>query len=176
MDLDTDFEIIDDDIEEDTVLISKQEYTALKKKVEEAQVLYDKFLRLQAEFENYKKFMERQKTNYLKFGNEKLLKEVIKIYDDLKRALKGHDDSELTHGLKLILENFSALLKCEGIAPIEAEGGEFNPEIHDCMMVEQDPSLPDGVITEIFEDGYYLNGKVLRPSKVKVNKKIGDEM
>jgi molecular chaperone GrpE len=114
--------------------------------------------------------MERQKAQYLKYGNEKLLKEIIKLYDDLKRALKEFHDSQITQGLKLILNNFSTLLKNEGVEPIEAEGKEFNPCIHEAMLVEENPSLPEGAITEVLEDGYYLNGKVLRPSKVKINK------
>lgn len=170
MDLKTEVEVIEENIEEDTLLISRREYNELNKKIEEAKTLYDNYLRLQAEFENYKKFMERQKVNCLKFGNEKLLKEFIKLYDDLKRALNGHEASELTHGLKLILENFHALLKCQGVEPIEAEGKEFDPSVHECLMVEHDPSLPDGTITEVLEEGYYLNDKVLRPAKVKINK------
>lgn len=161
---------MDENIEKNVIFITKSEYDALQKKVKDAEALYDQFLRLQAEFENYKKFMERQKINYLKFGNEKLIKEIIKLYDDLKRALRGLNDSQLTHGLKLILKNFSALLKNEGVEPIEAEGKEFNPAMHECMMVEQNPSLPDGTITDVLEEGYCLNGKVLRPSKVKINK------
>ena len=151
------------------IILTKQEYNELRKKAEEVEALYDKLLRLQAEFENYKKFMDRQKANYLKYGNERILKELIKIYDDLKRALKGLEDSKFTQGLRLILNNFSALLKSESIDPIETEGKLFNPDIHECMMVEQNPSACDGTITEVLEDGYYLNGKVLRPSKVKVN-------
>ncbi len=169
MDSETEFVISDETIEANTITLTKSEYDALQQKIEDTKELNDKVLRLQAEFDNYKKFMERQKINCLKFGNQKLLKEFIKIYDDLKRALNGHDDSQFT-GLRLILNNFSALLKSEGIEPIKAEGTEFNPEIHECMMVEQNPFLPEGAITEVFEDGYYLNGKVLRPSKVKVNK------
>ena len=171
MDFNTNFEVMDEDLEQDAVLITKDQYNALKKKTEEAEELHDKFLRLQAEFENYKKFMERQKLNWLKFGNEKLLKQLLKIYDDLKRALNGHNDSPFAPGIKLILSNISALLKSEGVAPIQAEGELFNPEIHECMMVEQDPSAPEGAITEVFEEGYYLNEKVLRPAKVKINNK-----
>ena len=169
MDSEAEFELSDEIMDDDTVILTKSEYDSLQRQVESAKDLCDKFLRLQAEFDNYKKFMERQKANYLKFGNQKLLKEFIKIYDDLKRALNGHEGPQFT-GFKLILNNFSALLKSEGIESIEAEGKEFNPEIHECMMVEQNSSLPEGAITEVFEDGYYLNGKVLRPSKVKVNK------
>ncbi|MHA1649403.1 MAG: nucleotide exchange factor GrpE [Candidatus Helarchaeota archaeon] len=170
MDLESDFQVNEEKIEENAVCISRQEYETLKKKAEEAEELRDKYLRLKAEFANYQKFIERQKSEYLKYGTERILKELIKIYDDLKRALKDLKDPELAHGLKLILNNFSTLLKREGVEPIEAEGKMFNPDIHECMMVERDPSFPDGAVTEVLEDGYYLNGKVLRPSKVKINK------
>ncbi|NVM27858.1 MAG: nucleotide exchange factor GrpE [Candidatus Helarchaeota archaeon] len=172
MDLESEFEVQDNNLEEETVLITSQEYDALKKKAIEAKELHEKYLRLLAEFENYKKFMERQKTNCLKFGNEKLLKAILKIYDDLKRALNGHVHADFPQadGLKLILENLSTLLKSEGVEPIEAEGRAFNPAVHECIMVEQDPSLPEGEITEVLEEGYYLNDKVLRPARVKINK------
>jgi molecular chaperone GrpE len=108
----------------------------------------------------------------LKYGTERILRDIIKVYEDLKRAIKGkNDDSQFTNGLKLILNNFSALLKREGVNPIEAEGTKFNPELHECMMVEQNPSAEDEMITEVLEDGYYLNGKVMRPARVKINNK-----
>lgn len=161
-------EIVEASPEEESVFLTKEAYDGLKKKAAEADLLYDKLLRLQADFENYRKFTERQKAEYLKFGTQRILKELIKIYDDLKRAIKDHQDSPLYCGLKLILNNFSALLKSEGVVPIPAEGEIFNPDRHECMMVGDDPSAPEGTITEVFEEGYYLNGKVLRPSKVKI--------
>jgi len=160
----------DQNLEESSMLPKKIEYNELGRKIKEVEELKEKYLRLQAEFENYKKFMERQRVNYLRYSNEKLLQEVIKIYDDFNRALKGLNGAQFIQGLKLILNNFKTLLKNESISLIEAEGKQFNPEIHECMMVGEDPTLPEGLVTEILEDGYYLNGKVLRPSKVKVNK------
>jgi molecular chaperone GrpE len=168
--INSEVEVLDEHSKTGTVLLTKQEYDALKKKAEDAEKLFDKYLRLQAEFENYKKFTERQKADYLKFGTQRILKELIKIYDDFLRALKDHSNSPLTHGLTLILNNLSALLANEGVTPIKAEGEMFDPCAMDCVMVEHDPSQPEGQVTEVLEEGYYLNGKVLRPSKVKVNK------
>ena len=159
---------------EDSVLLSKEEYAELKEKAKQAEELLDKYLRLQADFDNYKKFMDRQKANYLNYGNERILKELIKLYDDLKRAINAYDP-KLDEGLILILNKFSVLLKNEGIEPIEAEGKKFNPDLHECMMVEQNPSMEDGVITGVLQEGYKLKGKVLCPSKIKINKLIGDE-
>ncbi len=163
-------EVLDDRSKAGTVLLTKQEYDALKKKAEDAEQLFDKYLRFQAEFENYKKFTERQKSDYLKYGQHKILKELIKIYDDLKRALKDHNNSPLTHGLTLILNNLSALLANEGVTPIKAEGEMFDPKLHECLLVEHDPSQPEGQVTEVLEEGYYLNDKILKCPKVKVNK------
>ncbi len=165
----------DESLDESTVLLTKYEYDLLKKEAEKSQVLYDKYLRLQAEFDNYKKFMDRQKSQYLKFATERILKAILKIYDDLKRAYNGYAGFSHDDGLKLILENLSALLKSEGVEPIKAEGS-FNPELHESILIERNPALPDGQITEVLEEGYYLNGKVLRPSKVKVNKEKGVEL
>jgi molecular chaperone GrpE len=158
---------------EDTILLSKEEYAKLKETAKQLEELTDKYLRLQADFDNYKKFMDRQKATYLNYGNERILKELIKLYDDLKRAINAHDPIS-DKGLILILNKFSALLKNEGIEPIEAEGKKFNPDLHECMMVEQNPSLEDEVNTGVLEEGYKLKGKVLCPSKVKVNKLKGD--
>ena len=158
---------------EDSVLVSKAEYAKLKEKAKQAEELSEKYLHLLADFENYKKFMDRQKATYLNYGNERILKELIKLYDDLKRAINANDPKS-DKGLILILNKFSALLKNEGIEPIEAEGKKFNPDLHECMMVEQNPSLEDEINTGVLEEGYKLKGKVLRPSKVKVNKLIGD--
>ncbi|MHA1323953.1 MAG: nucleotide exchange factor GrpE [Candidatus Helarchaeota archaeon] len=155
---------------DEMVLIKKSELEALKSKAGERDQLYEKYLRLRAEFDNYKKFIERQKVDYLKYGNKRLLSEIIKIYEDFKRAVREIKDSQTRQGLNMILNNFSALLKNEGVIPIEAEGTEFNPDLHECLLVDYDPSLPEGYVTEVLEDGYYLNGKVLRPSKVKINK------
>ena len=156
-----------------SVLVSKEEYAKLKEKAKQVEELSDQCLRLQADFDNYRKFMDRQKATYLNYGNERILKELIKLYDDLKRAIDAHEPKS-DKGLILILNKFSALLKNEGIEPIEAEGKKFNPDLHECMMVEQNPSLEDEVNTGVLEEGYKLKGKVLRPSKVKVNKLIGD--
>ena len=162
------------EVQEDSILISKEEYNKLKAKVKEADDIYNRYLRLQAEFENYKKFMERQKITYLNYGMESILKELINIYDDLKRAVNAIDP-KLAEGLLLILNNFSALLKREGVESIEAEGLKFNPDLHEALMVEQDSSVPDETITGVLEEGYTLKGKVLRPSKVKINKLKGVE-
>ncbi|MHA1425297.1 MAG: nucleotide exchange factor GrpE, partial [Candidatus Helarchaeota archaeon] len=83
----SELEILEGSSKQGSILIGNDEYDRLKKKAEEAEIFYDKLLRLQAEFENYKKFTERQKSEYLKFGTHRILKDLIKIYEDLKRAL-----------------------------------------------------------------------------------------
>jgi molecular chaperone GrpE len=159
---------------EESIVFSNEEYNKLREKAKEAVNIYDKYIHLKAEFENYKKFMERQKINYLNYGTESILKELINIYDDLKRAVNA-DEPKLNQGLILILNNFSALLKREGVESIEAAGKQFDPDLHECVVVEHNPALPDNSITGVVEEGYKLKGKVLRPSKVMVNKLKGVE-
>ncbi|MHA1276491.1 MAG: nucleotide exchange factor GrpE [Candidatus Helarchaeota archaeon] len=170
----SELEILEGSSKQGSILIGNDEYDRLKKKAEEAEIFYDKLLRLQAEFENYKKFTERQKSEYLKFGTHRILKDLIKIYEDLKRALHDHNNSPLTQGLMLILNNLGALLEREGVTPILAEGEMFDPSTMECLLVEHDPSKPDGQVTEVLSEGFLLNEKILRPARVKINK-IGDE-
>lgn len=136
----------------------------------------DKYLRAKAELENYRKFMERQKSDYIKYSNEKLIIEFLRIYDDLKRAIKVIDNEDLRKediesGLKMILENFRKVLSEQGVETIDCTG-LFDPCKHECMMIEKNETLPDDTITEELQEGYCLNGKVIRPSKVKINKNI----
>ncbi|MHA1270104.1 MAG: nucleotide exchange factor GrpE [Candidatus Helarchaeota archaeon] len=137
---------------------------------------YEKYLKAKADLENYKKFCEKQKSDYIKYANEKLLLEILKIYDDLKRAIKSmnnHNNNieKIKTGLKLILENFRHLIEKEGIRSINCVGEEFDPNLHECVMVENsDEPLPDDLIIEELEEGYTLNGKVIRPSRVKIIK------
>ena len=135
----------------------------------------EKYLRSKAELENYRKFMERQNSDYIKFANQKIILEFLKIYDDLKRSvlsMDGHnnDISKIKNGIKMILDNFKMLLDKNGIKSIESIGKNFNPDFHECIMIEKSESLPDNLIIDELEEGYCLNGKIIRPSRVKIIK------
>lgn len=149
----------------------------------QAQVDYkEKYLRAIAELANYKKFMEKQKSDYIKYANERLIIEFLRVYDDLIRAYNSINNNtnplEIKSGLKLIIENFGKILEKEGVRRIECIGQKFDPQKHECLIVEEinSPDIEDDIVIEELEKGYYLNGKVIRPSRVKIIKRKDKEM
>jgi len=144
----------------------------------EAQEHYDKFLRLYAEFENYKKRVAREKADLVKYGNEELLRELLPVVDNLERALehakKKGDPEAIIEGVELVLEQFLQVLRRFGVEPIAAVGEQFDPERHEAVAEEAtDEAAPGEVIAEV-QKGYMLNDRLLRPAKVVVAKEKGE--
>ncbi|NLM05276.1 MAG: nucleotide exchange factor GrpE [Clostridiales bacterium] len=133
---------------------------------------YDRLLRLQAEFANYKKRVEREKADIYSYANEKLATDLLDILDNLERALDSQDDSNkdnaLYEGIELVLKQLKETLKKHGVEEIEAMGQTFDMNLHHAVMSEAVDGVESNQITEVFQKGYTLNGRVLRPSMVKV--------
>ncbi len=147
----------------------------LKEVKEEKEEYHDRLLHLQADFENYKK-RQREKTEArLRKEREKLIEEFIPIYDNLTRALKSHEENEeeksLIEGIEKIYAQFDELLDKKEIEPMDAEGEKFDPSKHEALMKIESDEYEDNEVIEEFEKGYYYEGQVLKPSKVKVNVK-----
>jgi molecular chaperone GrpE len=126
---------------------------------------------LQADFENYRKRVEKEMSDNRQYGNQRLLSDLIIVNDELELALRKAEESKesptITDGLRMVQRRLHNLLSKEGVEKIPALGARFNPEIHDAALrVESDEE--DGTITEEIRQGYTLKGKVLRPSIVKV--------
>jgi len=142
----------------------------------EAKENYDKYLRLAAEFDNYKKRVQRERADLLNYGNEKLLREVLPLVDALERALghagKSADSGAFAEGLKLILEQFVGILRKNGVEAIESVGSDFDPNFHEAMLQIESKDHKANEVVEEFERGYMLNGRLLRPAKVSVAKHI----
>lgn len=119
--------------------------------------------RLQAEFENYRKRVDCEKHDILENANEKLIVSLLDILDTFELALKHSDDE----GVKMIYSQLYSLLEKNGLKLIEAKG-KFNPEIHEVLVQEEGEG--DNIILEELQRGYFLNGKVVRPSMVKISK------
>ncbi len=133
----------------------------------------ERLLRLQAEFENYKKQLDRQKGEFAERANESLIKDLLGVLDDFERALmekQKKGDKELLRGLELIYKNLFKVLEERGLKPIEVSGKKFDPYYHE-VLLQEDSSKEGGVILEELQKGYLLNGKIIRHSKVKVSKK-----
>ena len=121
--------------------------------------------RLQAEFDNFRKRVDREKQEIYKNANEELVFKLLAILDNFELALKHIDDK----GVKMIYSELYSILEKEGLKSIKAQG-KFNPEIHEALMQEQGGE--DDKITEELQKGYTLNDKVIRASKVKITKQM----
>jgi molecular chaperone GrpE len=153
--------------------------TKLAEKEEEAAANYDKYLRTIAELENYKKRAAKEKAEILKYGKEEVIKDILPFVDSLDRALEHAESSTdiqaFKEGLKLIQDQLLCGLKKHGVDVIECAGKDFDPNFHEAMMqMDSEHHEANKVINE-FQRGYLLNGRLLRPSRVSVCKKINKE-
>jgi len=150
---------------------SENEMEALKKQLEEEK---DRCLRLNAEFENQRKRLQKEKEEFVKYANEKLIIELIDIMESFERGLENARGSvnkdKLITGMELIYKQLKSVLEKNGLVSIKALGEKFDPYKHEAMM--QTPSKDDeeDMILEEFSRGYMLNNKVIRYSKVRVSK------
>ncbi len=133
----------------------------------------DKFVRLQAETDNFRKRLSREKEEFSQYANERLFKELLPIFDNFERALgdPSNDIKSLKEGLEMILKQFSAFLEKEKVEPIEAIGGKFDPMIHEVLTSEESSEHEENTIISQFVKGYTINNRVIRPSQVVISKK-----
>ncbi len=146
----------------------------LEAKKKEAQDNYDRFLRLSAEFENFKKRMEKEKNDAYKFGTENLIKEMLPVLDNLERAIdhgEAKDAQGLLEGVDMTLKGFLTALEKIGVSPVDASGKEFDPNLHEAVMVQEDAHHPAGTVLTQLQKGYALHGRLLRPAMVVVSKR-----
>jgi molecular chaperone GrpE len=127
--------------------------------------------RLQAEFENYKKRTEKEKEEFSKYANEKLIKNILPIIDNFEIALKNcKNKDEFYKGIELVYANLIDTLQKLGLKPIKTEDEKFDPYRHEALLAEKSDKPENTIIGEL-QAGYMLNDKVIRHAKVKVSKK-----
>lgn len=148
---------------------------ALAAKAQEVERLQDRLVRLQAEFENYKKRMAREKAEFLKFATEGLLLEFLPVLDNLERAIASARTETagreaVVEGIDMIARLFRATLEKAGVKPMDAVGKPFDPSLHQAVMQVESPGGPDQVVLEEIQKGYLLEGRVLRAAMVKVSR------
>ncbi|MFH2012075.1 MAG: nucleotide exchange factor GrpE [Pseudomonadota bacterium] len=143
-------------------------------KEKEASDNFDRLLRTQAEFENYKKRMEREKTDTIKFCNENIIRDLLPIIDSLEMALKHGENSSpdnpksLIEGIEIVLNQFTKSLEKFGATSFSSIGEKFDPNRHEAIMqIESADHETNSVLSE-FQKGYFLNDRLLRPAKVSV--------
>jgi len=146
----------------------------LKKELSEKTKLAETYLEqlkyLQADFDNYKKIVLRERENFVKQANENLIKELLTILDEFERSLVLIKNKDDLRGLELIYKNFLKILEKFGLKKIEAVGKKFDPYYHEVILQEESDE-PEGTILQEIQKGYMLNSKIIRHAKVKIAKK-----
>jgi len=160
----------------DTVTLKESEYNELREAVEKTKDIQDKLLRSQADFENMRKRLEREKQDFLKYANEGIILELLNVLDDLERVInlaedKHEDLNAFLKGVEMILAHLYELLKTNGVKPVEAEGKIFDPHYHEALMQVENKDLAENTIVEVLQKGYLMYERVIRTAKVKVSKK-----
>jgi molecular chaperone GrpE len=133
--------------------------------------LLQTLVRRQADFENYRKRVERDQHEAGRRGLERLLADLIPVLDAFDRGIKAHEDpgyEEYRRGVTLIRKQFWDALSRHGLQRIEAAGKIFDPHVHQAIERAESTDYPDGHISEVFQDGYLFHGRVLRPAIVRV--------
>lgn len=135
--------------------------------------LNEKYVRLYAEFENFRRRTQKEKADLIKYGGEDTILSILPVIDDMERALAHHkeakDHKPLQEGLDLILQKTKNILTSKGVLPMEPKGETFDPELHDAITnIPATSEDMKGKVAEVVEKGYTLNGKVIRHAKVVV--------
>lgn len=148
------------------------EFSEVDKLKNECAEINDKYVRLQAEFLNFKKRTEKEKTNLYKFANEKLFGDLLPLMDNMERALASTESGSdgIVDGLKMIKKSLDDLFTKNGVEAIESMGQPFDPELHHAVMSDDSDDHEAEHVIEEFQKGYKLNDKVIRHSMVKVSK------
>jgi molecular chaperone GrpE len=138
---------------------------------------HDRLLRVTAEFENYKKRMERDTNDFRKFANESLIKAILPIVDNLERALEiSEGNNEKTYqgireGVEMTLKGLLSSLKKYGVVPIESLEKPFDPNFHQAVMQEESDRHPESTVSQELQKGYMMQDRLLRPAMVVVSTK-----
>lgn len=160
---------------EEVINVNRKEYEALKEKAKLADEQLEILMRRQAEFENARKRIERERQEFIKFANDEIISKLLPVLDNFRRALdnshQGHSVNDVLSGIRLIDKQFEDVLKEFGLTSIEAKGKKFDPHYHEAALHEETDEFEEGTVMEEFQRGYLLNGRLLKPTVVKVAKK-----
>lgn len=160
--------------EETMVTLKPEEHAALLKKIEEAEALKDKMLRTAADYENAKKRLVREKEDFLRFANERLIAELLPVLDNLNRAIeqaeKANPADPIIKGIHLIEKHVFDVLKKYGLTRVEALGKPFSANFHEALGEVETADKEEGTVVDELESGYLLHDKLLRPARVRIAK------
>jgi molecular chaperone GrpE len=147
----------------------------LKVSEEEAKKNYDRYLRLAAEFDNFKKRSAREMDEFRKFANESLIQDLLPIVDNLERAIQSIKDEkgvnhQILDGIHMTIEGILKVFEKFKVKPIEAIGERFDPSFHQAVMQEETDLQPENTVLNELQKGYMIHDRLLRPSMVVVSK------
>jgi molecular chaperone GrpE len=148
----------------------QEEQAEQAEQVEQEEPVDDRLLRLAADFDNYKKRAARERDEYVTRANERLLKELLPILDDLERALKSaeqHEEAQLEEGVRLVHRSLASLLERNGVEEIATEG-KFDPHVHEALLAQPAEDREQGDVIDVIQKGYKLGDLVVRPARVIV--------
>jgi molecular chaperone GrpE len=130
----------------------------------------DRYLRLAADFDNYRKRVAREHAELSQRANERLLNELLPVLDDLERALEAaaeHEEAKLEEGVRLVHRSLVSLVERHGLSEIET-GGTFDPHVHEALLTQPGEGKEEGSVLQVLQKGYRLGDRVLRPARVIV--------
>ena len=137
----------------------------------------DTFLREKAELDNFKKRLVKEKEDFVQFANERLLKELIQIEDNMERAMTASNATleSIQEGVEMIQKQFATFLKNQKVKPIEALGKPFDPNLHEVLNQQESEEHEENTVIQEYSKGYTLNGRILRSAKVVIAKKPAEK-
>lgn len=159
-------EICEEEIKEESV----EEVDSKEKEIED---LKDSLQRLQADFNNYRRRSEKEKSEISIFANEKMISEILPVIDNMERALDSsieEKESSVYKGVELVLKQLVDTLNKFGLEEINAKDSEFDPNFHYAVAQEEVEDFDSNTVIEVFQKGYKLSNRVIRPAMVKVSK------
>lgn len=164
-------EAVNEDQDENLSAPENSEIQRLRAEVEEHQ---QRLLRVQADYDNFRRRTQKEKEELGKYASAKLITELLPVVDNFERALAASvqeqaEPSSFSKGVEMIFRQLEGVLKAEGLTPLEAVGQPFNPDFHQAIMTVETDEYEEGIVVEELQKGYLLKDKVLRPAMVKVS-------
>ena len=156
--------------EPETFTVTREQMEKMEALAEQLSAQQDKFLRLAAEYDNYRKRTAKEKEGIYADAKIDTITAMLPVYDNLERALAQYGEEESAHrkGLEMILAQFRESLAALGVTPIDAAGQPFDPEKHNAVMHIEDETVPESTVVEVLQQGFLLGDRVLRFAIVKV--------
>jgi len=156
----------------DTQKLGEME-TKITELTQQAEDSHNRYLRVQADFDNFRRRTQREKEELAQYASLKLIEQLLPVVDNFERALLAAEESEAKDsfqvGMDMIHRQMIQVLEAEGLRKMDAVGTPFDPEMHQAVMREESEEHEEGIVLEVIQNGYWLKDKVLRPAMVKVS-------